>query len=867
LTASGVFGYKLATFSSFRPPLRRRGRSGLASEVDHRLQTFRMPPNRPDEQQSEQSVSAMRQRVQALLGGARNLPAWARANKLRAIAVIGACVVSVGGVVFGWLAIGSYRKAEEPVTLDMVMESLDLGAYEQTRRQAKQLRQNDDVSIDELSGLAFASGASAAYEADRSWEGSKQRPRLYLLAARYLEEARDRGFPPDREAEGLYLLGRSLYLAGKIPASRLVLLEALKINKQRETDIHGLLAGAYLNDANPDLERALAENRLFLSDPRLLPEVRHEGLLQRAQILLRLEKISECVATLDEIPDDAKNRAEAINLRGRVLMYEARALKNKPDATAEDLAQAQRKYRQAIKTLQYAQGHDTLRTQATRKAMYLIGVCYLEMGGQFQRAALEQFSRVRKLHAETPEGLMANFQEAELYRSMVGQDNEALKAYRRILDAVGDPESFSNPWITLDELRARMTVVNRYYLDTRNFEVSLQLTRHFCPLFSHERREELTAEVHAAWGRALLEQSSHLLADKAEPVRRLGRGQLRQAGKSYSKLAKLELITSRYPEHLWKSAENFLEGQDYRNTIRVLQEYLKNESRRRHAQALVYLGESLLALDRTDEALEALQECIEFHSRDATAFQARLLAGRAHIEKGDFKQAEALLQENLNGQYQTPDSKEWRDSLFALGNLFYIQDRFPDAIRRLEESVERYPDDPRTLRAKYLVANSYCQSAELARKELKRNLAGSARAVHTRQVRDFFNKALDGYREIQATLTSRQEADELSVLDKAMLRNCYFAVGRVLFQLGEYETAIKTYSTITFRYQNQPEVLLAYLRIANAYRRLDEPVKARSTLQQAKVVLQRMKTETTFNETTNYTRQEWSDLLNSLSKL
>jgi len=802
-----------------------------------------MPPDPLEEQEPEPSRPTLRQRLTSLATGVRKLPGWAIANPWRAMLVGGACVVSVAGLVFGWFAISALLPAGEPVTLDMVLESLDVGNYEQARTQAEKLQAQGDLPIEELGGPVFALGAASAYEGDKTW--SKDKTDYYLLAARYLEEARDRGFPPGRKAEGLYLLGR----------------------RRQRTEIHRLLAGAYFHDANPDLQKALAANEQYLADRRLLPNVRHEGLLQRAQILLRMGRISECVAELDKIPADAKTHAEAVIIRGRVLMHEARSLKDQPNATPDDQLQARQKYEQAIKTLQFAQGRDTLRTQATRKAMYLIGVCYLEMGAPFHRAGLDQFARVRKLYPDAPEALVANFQEAELYRNMAGQNSEALLAYRRALGAVIDPETFSNPWITLDELRARMLTAYQYYLKTRNFEISLQLTRSFYPLFSRVRTLELTAEAHRSWGRALLAEAPHLPRDKIEPTRRLGRGQFRQAGRVYGRLAKLQSTTRRYPDHLWNSSEAYLQGQDYRNAVRVLQEYLKNESRRRHPQALVRLGEALLALDRPDQALEALRECVEFYPRDAAAFRARLLASRSYVEEGDLKQAETLLQENLNGQYQTPDSQEWRESLFTLGEVYYIEHRYQDAALRLEEAVARYPDDPKTLQARYLTADAYRQRARVAQEKLKKDLAGNARVVQTRQIRELLNTALDRYREIQGLLSRRQEGAELAPQEKSMLRNCYFAIGDLLFDLSEYASAIKAYSTATYRYQNQPEVLLAYLQIADAYRRLNDSNKARSTLEQAKVVLAHMKPESAFTETTNYTRQEWVDLLDSLSKL
>jgi len=820
-----------------------------------------MPAEESPQPDSQQPQSTLRRPWSAPVRAGRAVAAWSVANRLRAGLLVGAGLVSVAAAVCAWLAIAWHAAPSEPVTMEMVLEALDQGSYADARKFAEGLQSQGTPSTEELGVAVFGLGAAAACEADATW--SRQTRNYYLAAARYLEEARDRGFPPGRQAEGVYLLGRSLYLSGQAPASRPILLEALKLNPEKKTEIHRLLCGAYLNDANPQLEQALAENTLYLADGSLLPAARHQGLLQRAQILLRLEKIPACVATLDKIPPQADNRAEVAVLRGQVLMQQARALKNKPDVTAADQIQAREQYLEAIKALRLAQGRDTLSTQATRKSMYLIGDCFLEMGDE--RATLAQFAQIYNLFPDTPEAVAASFREAELSRQR-GRDKNALTCYRRVLRAVTDPEDFSNPWITLDQLQSAMLAAYEHYLHAQNFDASLQLTRYFYPLFPLARALQLTAETYQAWGQTLLARAAELPPDKAEMTRRLGRVQLRHAGRAYGRLAELQVATRQYPDYLWNAADAYLRGQDHHHAVRLLQEYVKNESRRQ-PQALVNLGEALLSLGRIDEALGTFQQCVEFHSRDAAAFRARLLASKACLEKGDLAQAETLLRENLGQQYLTPASSEWRDSLFALGELSHVQGRHAEAIRYLEEAVQRYPGCPQTLPAQYLIADAYRQSADAAQEKLKEELKGTSQPADSRQIDEFLIKALSQYRQVQEALSSGREAGELLPPEKVMLRNCCFAVGDVLVALRRYKEAVEAYRTATNRYQNHPEVLEAYVRMASAYRRLDRPLEARSTLEQAKVMLARMKNDAQFQETTNYTRSQWSERLDWLSTL
>lgn len=823
-----------------------------------------MSPQSSPKNDDQQPKRTLKQRWRSLVTGVRMVPGWVMSNPKLAALVLGACLVSVGSLALGWFVIVWLRPAVEPATLEAALEKLDQKQYLEAREMAERLRQQQDtLPIDELGGPPFVLGAIAAHEADDTWSNDKTL--RYMLARRYLEEARDRSFPPGREAEGMYLLGKSLYLSGRIPASRPVLLAALEMNEHRKTDIHRLLAGAYLNDANPKLEEALAENSLCLADPRLPRSARDEGLLQRARILFELDKISECIATLGKIPADSRHRAEAMILWGQFLMHEGKALKSNPQSSPDDVSASRQKYLAAIKTLRTAQGHDTLRSLATRKTMYLIGVCYVEM--EDYQAALGQFSRTSKLYKKgAPEALAADFQQAEVLREL-GRDTEAMAGYRLALSKIIDPKNFSNPWITLDELRTGMLAVYKHYLEAEKFEIALQLTRHFYPLFSRVRTLDVAATGYQAWGRVLLDRATTLPHKEAGEVRRSGYTQLRQAGRVYSRLAKLQIATGEYHDRLWASASSYFDGHDYANTIRVLEKYLRDHTRQRHPRALVQLGESKLALNRVDEALESFQECVEFHPRDAAAYRARLLASRAYLERDDLRQAEDLLNENLNGEWLTPASREWRDSLFALGDLLHIKRDYQAAAGRLEEAVTRYPDAPASLHARYLIADSYRQSANANREALKSDQQGTNRAARTRQIFEAYDKALARYQEVREMLARRQETHELLAMERTILRNCYFATGDILFDMGRYEAAIKSYGIATNRYQNDPEVLEAYVQIANAYRRMNKLSESRSTLEQAKVVLGRMKPEAPFEKTTNYTHDQWKERLAWLAEL
>jgi tetratricopeptide (TPR) repeat protein len=795
---------------------------------------------------------------------ARGFVAWMKAHRLKAMLAFGGAVsFLIAAIVVSWLYITapSHRPVEELVTLEQILQALDRRAFAEVQTLAKRAQEQGNLSGEELGGPAFALGAVAAHEAEAS--PGKDRAKLFLLASRYLQEAYNRGFPANRDAEGLYLLGKSLCESGQIQAGRPVLFSALKIAPQYSANIHALLSNAYLSDVPPKLEQALEQNTLLLDEEKLSEAKRQEALLERSQILLDLGKIDECNAVLDQIPAAAKNPAAAVQ-RGRVSMHEAQALRKKTPSSDDDQQKAREKLQQAIQTFRFPLEQYASAGKAAKQAMYLTGLCYLELGDD--QAALQQFLRTFNLCPDMPEGLAAGFQGAELYRRQ-GRDIDALGEYRRVLRGIADPATYINPWLPLDQLKSGFLAAYQHYLGEQKFEFALQIIRMMQPFLPLDQSLLFQAEAHGVWGQTLLNQADKGPRNKAESIRRLGREQYRRAGVCYDKLAKTLPANKTFTDQLWNAATSFLQGQDYANAARMFQAYLKNETQRRHPQALTHLGESLLAVGQLDKSLEMLKECIDLYPRDAAACRARLLAARAYEEKGDWPSAENMLLDNLNGDYLTPQSKEWRDSLFVLGESLYAKGRYADAARRLEEYFNRYPDLPGAIQARYLTANCYYKLAVETQDKLKKDLLGNSAAVLARQIQDRFTKALDEYKQVQETLAKDRDNAELDPVQKAILRNCCFAAGNVLFAQGDFDAAVKAYSTAVNRYQNCPEVLDAYVQIAAAYRNLNKPREAKNAIEQAKFALGRMKPDLAFENTTNYSRKQWAQRLDLLSSL
>lgn len=791
---------------------------------------------------------------------ARRLANWVKSNPLQAGIVAGMVLLPVAPIVVVQLTLRYGREsASEAQGLAKALEALDRGRNGDAAAIARKLGTVDPLPADELGGKPFVLGVVADRRAEQLLERSQRRYRL--LAASFLEEARALGFPAGREAEGLFLLGKNLYQSGQIARSLPVLQQALTLNPRRRPELHHYLAGACLAESPARFREALTHNAEYLADKKLSKAQRQAGLLEQARIQFELREFDACRQTLEQISDSASLREGVTLLKGRLLSEQARALpKDKSGRPGEARKAA---FEQAIETLRAVQGRTSPPATAAASE-YLIGLCLEGLGDE--KAALQEFDRAMGRYMETDAGLAAGFAAGDLLRRQ-GRYASAMQRYRSTLRAFERVQPRSNAWTPLEDLRSRAMEAYRQLLRAKQFQLAIELAGLLTPLFSSERSLQLSAEASALWGQDLLSQAAPTPSAQASELEQQARDKLRQAGRLYEKLARMHRAAREFPDDLYHSAENFLAGHDYSAAIDSFRAYLKAESRRRRPRALIGLGEAQLARGMPDAALVSLKECIDSHSRDAAVFEARLLASQAYLEKGDAKAAEALLLDNLDGEALTPASQEWRDSLFAVGRLLYRAGRYREAVQRLEEAVNRYPKQPASIEARYLIAESYRRRAQEAREQGRNEATAEGRLARNREATGLLETSLKNFDLERDELLARQEQGPLSPLEEAILRNCFFARGAVLYELGRYRDAIDAYSSATNRYHRHPEVLQAYVQIAACYRRLGRPVEARSTLEQAKYALKHLADDAAVDGATNYTRDEWNRILNTLDTL
>ncbi len=781
-------------------------------------------------------------------------------------------------------------------TVSDALAALESGAPLRAQRMATRLADSGALAPEDEGGPPFIFGVVAANDAERLW-GDDQK-RYFRLAARYLEQSRDQGFPPDREVEGLHLLGKSLLMCGQVAESRDVLEQALQAGPTPE--LHRLLVLAYKSDPEPSFDRALMHSAQYLAHSQHTRGDRALGLLQRAEILFKLNQHEECRKVLAQIEAGTDAAVESLLIEGELLMRDAAALADDTTVAAgQRIVAVRKKYQEAVDVLRRAQNRGSERERITRRSMYLIGQCLLAM--EDLPAALDQFRRTRETYEDTAEGIAAALEEAEIAHHL-GETKDLAQKYLHLLSVAGAGESYYNPLLPLDALRQRLVDAYQRFLDADEFAGAVELAQGLYPLFPQDNSVTLKAQAHSKWAQTLELQAAKSSGEAAIDLKNQAREQRRLAAAAYAALAQIRFATDQYTEDVWNSAENFLRGQDYVRAEAMLLEYLKYQLRLRRARALLDLGDAQLALGKPMQALITLEECIDTYARDPASYRARLVAARAQIELGRLPEAKRLLLENLEGTELDPDSVEWRDSLFSLGSLLHdegqiletrggeqrrealagnstetataadadlqrARELYEEAARRLQEAVARYPDVPQVVESRYLIAESLRALARFACEKLERAKIETTRLEHSRELHRLLEDAIAEYEKVQEILMHRRERSQLSPLEQAVLRNCYFARGAALYELGRFEDAATAYSAATNRYHNEPEVLNAFLQLAQCYLQLDKPDEAWGVIEQGKAVLQRMPADTDFKQTTIHSRQEWERVLDWATEL
>ncbi|MFQ5501914.1 MAG: tetratricopeptide repeat protein [Phycisphaerae bacterium] len=277
---------------------------------------------------------------------------------------------------------------------------------------------------------------------------------------------------------------------------------------------------------------------------------------------------------------------------------------------------------------------------------------------------------------------------------------------------------------------------------------------------------------------------------------------------------------------------------------RFVREYPKHRDR---ASALLRLGRSMEALGDLPGAIESYESLIQSYPRWREALAAIVPLAGCLLDSGGEQAArgEALLIEIVDDRGRdplfTPQAREYREALILLGRYYgrvsetAAPGHYEKAITRLEDAIALYPDDPSIPNMRFLLAESYRQSARLILDAPEARGDASTQAEARRRL----SAALLNYRVVK-DLLARQDATSLTELEKSTLRASYLYVGDCLFDLNELPHAIEAYREAAWRFENEPAAVSASMQVVHCYQRLGDTEEAAAALARLQWLLKKI---------------------------
>ena len=428
---------------------------------------------------------------------------------------------------------------------------------------------------------------------------------------------------------------------------------------------------------------------------------------------------------------------------------------------------------------------------------------------------------------------------------MLQQHEAALVSFREAIDGLAKVQNrrLLNP----DIIRVSLGIRAQEQRDLGEFEAALSYVSLALSLVDEDRPEQ---EV------ALLQQridiegllAEHLLAE-AETQEEPMASETRQRAYAHfasasddaldveRKMVWDELLAAKAA---WQAAELRGKAQDRMEAARLFRKFTYD--RPAHAlvpRALFRIGQLKQADGDLDGAIDAYRICFNEHKRTIDGLRALIPLAECFMAKG--READEDVEATLDiilekSEVFTPEAPEFKDALFLYGEVLTRRNAFEEAIGKLEEALERYPEDERVWSARGLLANCYRRSALALKREI-RDATSAAEIDHMEEeAQARFERARVLYRRLIDEL-SRRSLASLAPLERVALRHAHFYEADCLFEMNRYAEALKLYEEAASLYKDSATSLSAYVQIINCHVFMGESEEARSALARARILV------------------------------
>ncbi|MBN2211903.1 MAG: tetratricopeptide repeat protein [Sedimentisphaerales bacterium] len=634
--------------------------------------------------------------------------------------------------------------------------------------------------------------------------------------------------------------------------------QALDRQEEYDASMHELMVRMLLNQRGEDvLHKAETHLDVILAEETSTTDQKAWAFVRKQEVLIAQGRETEALKALEEAKgtlSESKYGEEVEFLRGRALHRSGRA--DEAELVLRDLLEKMNDrgdiYAQTaleLARINYEQDRDW----EARRFYQLAAESQLGKDwyiaaklGLAECAALQQrYDEAVSLYQETTELLEGKPFNRAVDVARVQQSLEALTT------SLGTLKQYTTalPFIEIEQkIDSQKDVLSAERFAQMHARVAQQLLEEL-----EQNRREISEPSETPEEKAWRQQRQEMVTAHFE-----------QAGRQYQRVAKLAVGNDDlYGWSLWQAAMCFDKAGNVDESIAAWRRvYEERRGDTLWPTGVFRLAQAYQANGQYDEAIRYYEELRSTHPRHTSAFEGIVPLARCYLlrKPSEKEKAKALLQGILYDRTLTPDAPYFRQAMFALGELHYEMHDYPAAINVLTEAIDRYGDDPMLGKSMFLVADSYRHSG-LGLDAALENLASDPTATviyekqsdlrrqHLEHAREYFDRAIKFYEQLP-----EKQPDELGRL---YLRNSYLSRADCLFDLGQYQEAVRLYELAVLRYQLTPTALTALMQVMNCQIKLDKPAAARAASERARWQLRKMSDEVLEQDAGSPRREEW----------
>jgi tetratricopeptide (TPR) repeat protein len=643
-----------------------------------------------------------------------------------------------------------------------------------------------------------------------------------------------------------------------------------------DADMYRRLGDSY--DALGDSAKALENYRRAMAmDPRRFPHI------QRKVIELQLgqEDTAPAEASIDEYLKEPRladgERAWGLRQKGRLvasrgnyleaktIFDESRRISQDPTSQGEsyywlgysvykmaDMPEAERLLRVARNQLKTSHPLDA-------DAAFVLGKIREQQGDSKEAASF--FQAVLTSHPESPVARLARLGRGEA-RITLGQDAAGLSDIHELVNQMlGDSGAAKDKAEVLAGVRQAQAIL-----------VGQQKLNGALELLGYEKLLEPTPTPDfysrlASTYEKLSDQVERSVSDARDAVEKLNRQQLVRKYRTFAADAYIgysHALTvaddKQHAEAMWKAVELYDRAGELQMVTSTLELFAaERPSDGQTPDALLRLGRAYQAMGLFDKAIGAFERNQFRYPQSLAASKSGVPLAQTYIAKGPefYSRAEKVLIGVLQSPVLSPEAEEFSQSLFELAQLYTRTQRFEEAVQRLDEIAQRYPNDPRMAQLLFMQADCYRQSAAALLNAKSADAKGNQAEILTTR-NDRLNNAKRCYEKLMGMFRDKEPRGDL---DRLYLKLAYFYKADCLYALRDYDNAIAAYDAAAMRYKDDASALAAYVQIVNAYCEQRKFDKARRANERAMTLLSRMPQDAFTNGSFSMPREYWQQWL------